>query len=265
MSVGLLNSYRFQVASGSYDPDVQAMLDGRLAVGGSTDPGIANAINDYVIELKSVSGLWDNIGQLVVWAGVSSADAGTVAIKGNNLTSNNFNILDYDPKLGVSSDGISKHFNTNHIYTDFGANRDSYHGYMRTTAGITSGFRMLFGHGTTENGVSAFNCNAQIRCRNNNSSSFTSPNRGAGGYGMNRKARSSFQIMFQDSQQTLGNTSQPQQYLGPPYLIFCRGTPAAPTSFAATTALVWSTGVAISDLTLYNTPTDNFISALNAI
>ena len=263
MSDIIINPFWF--SSPSYDPDAQAMFDARAAVGDEPTAPYKQAISDYVIELKSVSGLWDNIGQLVVWAGVSSVAAGTVSIKGNNLTSNNFNISDYDPKLGVSSDGISKYFNTNHIYTDFGANRDSYHGYMRTTAGIASGFQILFGHGTTETGVSAFNCNAQIRCRNNNSSSFTSPNRGAGGYGMNRKARSSFQIMFQDSQQTLGNTSQPQQYLGPPYLIFCRGTPAAPTSFTATTALVWSTGVAISDLTLYNTPTDNFISALNAI
>jgi hypothetical protein len=66
MSVGLLNSYRFQVANGSYDPDAQNYIDRvQAADGQALEAGVVNAIFQLFEGMKEVRSWRGN--DITVW------------------------------------------------------------------------------------------------------------------------------------------------------------------------------------------------------
>lgn len=273
MSVGLLNSYRFQAAPGSYDADAQAMFDARAALGDEPTAPYKQAISDYVEEIKAISGFWDDIVQLVVMAGATTAAGAAIAIKGNNLTGSNIVDADIDIKTGSKGNASNKSWATG--YSTAAAesifDQNNIHAYCYVTEIPTTQVRSLFGHGGSSSGATGFihrltSTTHSPRARYTSSQSITPASATAvGGYGVNRDSSTTHDalaagVSFSLSQSSGSFNSNARM------LVLARSgiSNANPESFSNARILVWALGTATT-LSNYNTPTDNLITALNAI
>lgn len=274
MTLIVLDPFRIPAGGApSYDPDVQTMLDARAALSDPTDAAYAQAISDYVEEIKAISGFWDDIVQLVVMAGATTTAGAAVAIKGNNLTNSNFVDADIDIKTGSKGNASNKNWDTGYSTASaegiFGQN--DIHAYCYVTEVPTTQVRALFGHGGSAAGATAFlhrltSTTHAARARYSAPQSITPASATAvGGYGVNRDSSTTYDalaagVSFSLSQSS--NSFNPNARM----LVLARSgiTTANPESFSNARILVWALGTATT-LSNYNTPTDNLIAALNAI
>jgi hypothetical protein len=242
----------------TYDADVQAWIDARAAVSDPVGTAYANAVNQYVLDLKAISGHWDTITQLVVFAGVTTVAGGLVPIKGASLTTtspNDIDAADFNLRTGVAGDGGSEWFETGYDETDFG--QDDIHAYCLITAAHTSGNGWLFGIGTTANGSFRMRWNTNTRCNSSFNDAFSST--GVGGYGMSRNNSANYERMAADSVSTVTRASAT-----PAAGSYRLGTTSNITSGTDARFLVWACGPATT-LANYTTPGNDLQTALNAI
>jgi hypothetical protein len=272
MTLIVLDPFRIPAGGApSYDPDVQTMLDARAALSDPTDAAYAQAISDYVEEIKSISGFWDDIIQLVVMAGATRIDSACVAIKGNNLTPISMVNTDVNIKTGVAGNGTTKYLRTGYSGNPSGTGQNDFHMYGHFTArNTTSGARTLFGNGGNAgagrrvlvHSVSANN----TPIRMNGSAAFNRSGRNAGDHGFSRSISSAFTSLVVSTLVTHTDTSVAAS--GGPYYILARGPNSGSTPESASHSnariLIWALGAGV-DLTNYVTPRANLITALNAI
>lgn len=252
----------------TYDADAQAMFNARAAVGDDPSAAYKQAISDYVIDLKAISGFWDNIIQLVVLAGATTVAGARLAIKGNNLTNNNFVNADIALKTGSIGDGTSKFWNTGYTGNPAGTGQNNFHVYgyysERSTA---SSARALYGSGGTAAGrrlIVHDQVADNTAWRLNSNASFNVAGRAAGGHGIARGSSSSFQSLIAGTGTTHTDTSVAAS--NGPHYVLARGPDTGTTAdlHANARLLVWALGTNV-DLTNYNTPTADLVTALNAI
>lgn len=271
--IPLLNSYKFGPES-SYDPDAQAMFDARAAVGDEPTEPYKIAISNYVTAIKAVSGLWAAIIQLVVIAGATTVAGAVRAIKGSDLTAFNFVNADIGIKTGAKGNGSNKYFNSNYSGSPAGTGQDNFHMYARLTEINTTsavGARTIFGNGDntgTGRRVVAHDAGGSNNTpfRMNGGAAFTVTGRVTGNHGLSRSVSSEFTSLIGSTTRVHTDTSVAPN--SGSYLILARGpisgsTPVA-SSYANARILVWALGSAVT-LADYSTPTDDLITALNAI
>jgi hypothetical protein len=251
-----LRNYPTPPATG-YDADAQAMFDKRAAEGDEPTAPYKQAISDLVTDLKAVSGLWDDIIQLVVLAGATTVNGARQSIKGNDLTNVNFVDADIFPKTGSQGNGSNKHWRTGYSGTVAGTGQNDFHTYgYFTDSG--AGTEILMGNGGSVNGTWNIRADGSSRCRSNTSNNGSAP--GPGGWGLNRSVAGSFERMRASSVETLTRASQTPATLEYSFMAAAAGV--APTSGRG---LIYAMGPAIATLADYNTPVDDFITAINAI
>ena len=253
---------------GGYDADAQAMFDARAAVSDEPTAAYKQAISDYVTAIKAVSGLWDDIIQLVVLAGATTVDGASKSIKGNDLTSYNFIDTDIDPKLGSTGNGVltsaGKAWSTGYTGVPSPAGQDDIHSYMYIT-GLGANPNALFGAGAGNTGTWRFREELSNGMRSNLDShtSITDP----GGYGMNRANSADYEKLLNGVTSTAIRDSQTPQ--NATYYLLANSTNNSTArrddSHSTASMLIWAIGSSITTLADYNTPADDLITALNAI
>ena len=268
----LISPYRVPGPSGGgYDPDAQAMFDARAAVGDEPSAAYKQAISDYVEEIKSISGFWDDIIQLVVMAGATRINSACVAIKGNNLTPINMVNTDVNIKTGVAGNGTNKYLRTGYSGNPSGTGQNNFHMYGHFTERNTSiGARTLFGNGGSAGAgrrvlVQAVSAN-NTPVRMNGSNAFNGSGSNAGDHGLSRSISTAFTSLVVSTITTHTDTSVGAS--SGPYYILARGPNVGSTpeggSYANARILIWALGAGVN-LTNYVTPRANLIAALNAI
>ncbi len=242
-----------------YDPDVQAWINARAAASDSVPTLYAIAVNQYVLDLKAISGMWDAITQLLVFAGASTIAGAMVPIKGATPTASNFVDGDLALKTGLKGDTTSKSVNSGYTGTSFGQN--NFHAYALVTD-VPSNTNSIFGCAGSGTGAINMLYNNGTRGRTNNFDAHTVT--GTGGWGLNRSVSGSYQRMLADSVATVTRASQatPARAI----LLFARSQAAsdAAETWGDPRILVWALGAATT-LANYTTPGDNLQTALNAI
>lgn len=244
----------------TYDPDAQAMFDARAAIGDPVPPAYAEAINQYVVELKDIPGMWNTITQLVVFAGATTVNGALIPIKGVTPTHVGLVAGDLNIRTGVRGNGTSKYILTGYTGSSFG--QDNLHTYALVTAAPTNNPSVLFGNGGFGNGSWSIAWNQLTRSRNSASQSFTTT--GLGGYALNRAVSGSYERMLADVVTTQTQTSQSSS-TRPFYLLARSGSSSnTPDSYSDARVLVWAMGSATT-LSNYIGPGANLQAALNAI
>jgi hypothetical protein len=254
MSDIIINPYFF-VAAASYDSDAQAMFDARAAVGDEPATPYKQAISDYVTDLKAVSGLWDDIIQLVVLAGATTVAGASLSIKGNNLNNTALVDADIDPKTGAVGDGTTKNWSTGYSGTVSGTGQNDFHtfAYFSSTG---SGGSAMYGNGNAISGTWNQRKDGS-RCRSSGSDAATSASSGM--FGMNRSASGSYQRMHAGTVSTVTRTSQAPAVQA--YILLGGAT----TTRQDARILVWAMGPSIASLEDYATPTTDLLAAIAAI
>lgn len=243
----------------TYDVDAQAMFDARALVGDEPTAPYKQAISDYVTAIKAVSGLWDDIIQLVVIAGATTVAGASKSIKGLDLINNNFVDADIDLKTGSIGDASTKYWATGYSGLVSGTAQDDFHIYGYFTEIGTGAF---FGNGG--GGVGPFHLQHNLsRCRTNASNGHSSTT--AGSHGLNRTSSANFELVINNAAPTtVARTSGGVDATA--YLLLARSDTGDTVSFRANhRALVYAMGAGITTLADYQTPTDDLITALNAI
>jgi hypothetical protein len=244
----------------TYDPNVQTWMDARVAEGDPVGTAYANAVNQYVLDLKAISGHWDTITQLVVFAGATTVAGGLVPIKGLTPTHSNLVAGDFALKTGVKGNAANKYIDTGYTHTSFG--QDDMHTYCLVTEASSANTHALFGNGGASNGAWSIVWNNATRCRGTTAQTFSST--ATGGYGLNRSISSSYQRMLADTVGTQVNSSTTTN-ASPYYLLARSGNGSTtPVAFSNARILVWAIGPA-STLANYTTPGNDLQTALNAI
>jgi len=250
-----------------YDPDVQAWMDARAALSDAVPTAYADAVNQYVLDLKAISGHWDTISQLVVFAGATTVDGALVPIKGLTPTHANLVAGDLDLKTGVKGNTSNKRITTGYDNTSFTQN--DCHTYALVTEAPTNGNTgaMIFGSGQAGAGawsmiINTTSGNSAGRCRNSTADAAAGVT--PGGYGLNRSAAANYRRMISDSAATLTRASQTPN--ASPFLLLCSGASnsSAAAAFSNVRVLVWAIGTATT-LENYTTPGADLETALNAI
>lgn len=246
---------------GGTDADADALFAARDAVGDPTSTEYQEAITQWVLDLKAVSGLWDGIIQLWTCAGSTTAVGAAISIKGNNLSNVGGAFVDADinPKTGCVGDGSTKYWTTGYSGTVSGTGQNDFHTYAYFTA-MGEGGRILYGTGSTVAGTWNQRADGSSRNRSNGSDSATAG--GPGGYGANRSSSGSYQRMIEGSVATITRTSQTPASTS--YSILNGGTSGSGVRSDGR-VLIYAMGPAIATLADYNAPTSDFITALNAI
>ena len=254
----------------SYDADAQAMFDARALLGDEPSASYKQAISDYVTDLKAISGFWDDIIQLVVFAGATTIAGAIVPIKGASLTSLNFNDGDLNLKAGLKGDGSSKYLQSGYSGTVSGTAQNDFHCYGYYTEMPTTNATALFGQGgaTTTGGTmilygtGANNTNCKSRAA---SADAVTGNTGVGGYGVNRTTSGSYQAMRAATTSTITRTSQSVPARRLHILARTGNSDDNPANHSDARILVWALGAGLSSLADYSTPTADLATALNAI
>jgi hypothetical protein len=259
MSNIIINPYRFVAAGGgSYDTDAQAMFDARAAVSDEPSTPYKQAISDLVTDLKAVSGLWADIIQLVVLAGATTVAGARIAIKGNNLTNNNFVNADIGLKTGSTGNGTDKYWDSGYTGTVAGTAQNDFHTLQYVSAIGTSTGTALHGN----NNWQFLRTLTRNRAANNDIYTATT----VGLFGMNRSVSGSYERVINNaSPTTVTRTSSAAN--ASPYYIHARSASGSttPETHSDSGCLIWALGPAVATLGDYATPVADFITALNAI
>jgi len=261
---------RFYPPSGvTYDADAQAMFNKRAAFGDEPTEAYKAVISDYVEEIKSVSGLWDSIIQLVVMAGATTISGACQSIKGNNLTPINMVNGDVGIKTGVKGNGTNKYLQTGYSGNPSGTGRDNFHAYGHFTEAVTktAGSWALFGSGGTAAGRRLIVQNADLgetAWRLNGSNATTITSLSAGDHAFSRGSSSSYTSLIAGTLTT--HTDASVVASNGPHYILARGpnTGSTPDLLSNARVLIWALGANVN-LADYETPRANLITALNAI
>jgi hypothetical protein len=243
----------------TYDPDVQTWMDARAAVGDAVPTAYANAVNQYVLDLKAISGHWDTITQLYVYAGATTVAGGLVPIKGLTQTHSNLDDADFALKTGVTGNGTDEHIITGYTGTSFSQN--SVHAYALVTAAPTAGTRSIFGHSGTAIGALNFTWNVNTRCHSTTGNSFTGTS--VGGYGVSRSNSADYDRMVAGSVTNVTQASQAPA-TGDLLLLGRTSNTNVPQLWFDGRVLVWACGSG-NTLANYTTPGNDLQTALNAI
>lgn len=257
----------------AYDPDVQTWINGRATAGDPVPTAYANAVNQYVLDLKAISGHWDAIIQLVVMAGATTINGACVAIKGNNLTPISMVNGDVGIKTGIKGNfASSKYLETGYSGSPSGTGQNNFHMYARLTEQDTvtpAQARTIYGNGGTAASRrlmvhDSFNSNSPFRM--NGGATFNGASPGTGNHGISRGSSTSFNSLIAGTSTTHTDTSVAAS--SGPYYLLARGPDTGSTpiagSYSNARILVWALGSNVT-LSNYTTPTDNLITALNAI
>lgn len=248
----------------TYDADAQAMFDKRVLDSDEPSAAYKQAISDYVTDLKAISGHWDTITQLVVFAGATTVAGGLRSIKGPDLTHSNLVAGDFALKTGVKGNASNKHIVTGYDNTSFTQN--NMHTYALLTESPTNN-GMIFGNGNAGTGawsmvVNGTTGNSAGRCRSTTADSVAgiSP----GGYGMSRSVSGSYNRMVASSVTSVTRISAIPNASPMFVLASSSAGSSSPTSRTDARILVWAIGPATT-LGDYTTPGADLITALNAI
>jgi hypothetical protein len=254
----------------TYDPDAESLFANRADFGDPTGTAYKQAISDYVIALKAVSGLWENITQLIVFAGATTAFTALRPIKGASPTGVNLVDADVDIKTGVKGDGSTKYIQSGYSGLVVGASQNDCHIYGYYTEMPTTNATALFGQGgatTTGGTMILYGTGANstnFKCRAASADAVTG-NTGVGGYGVNRNASGSYQAMRAATASTITRTSQSTPARRLHILARTGNSDDTPANYSDARILVWATGKGITSLADYTTATADFVTALNAI
>ena len=254
----------------TYDPDAESLFANRADFGDPTGTAYKQAISDYVIALKAVSGLWEDITQLIVFAGATTAFTALRPIKGASPTGVNLVNADVNIKTGVKGDGSTKYIQSGYSGLVTGASQNDCHMYGYYTEMPTTNAMALFGQGgstTTGGSMILYGTGANstsIKSRASSADTVTG-NTGVGGYGINRNASGSYQAMRAATTSTITRTSQTTPARRLHILARTGNSDDTPANHANARILVWATGKGITTLDDYTTPTADFVTALAAI
>lgn len=156
-----------------YDPDAAAYIAAvEFADGQALEAALKNAINDFVVSLKSNS-LWNSIESAVILMGARTLNGALVPLKGAAPTAANFVSGDYDRKLGLQGNGSNKNINTNRSINDDGLNDNHFAFFMGDVTAQAATSRFYMSAGALTNGSS------YIARRNSSTDFFNSRNRNA--------------------------------------------------------------------------------------
>jgi hypothetical protein len=261
MTLILMDPFRIPAGGGPvYDPDVQAWMNNRSVLGDPVPTAYANAVNQYVLDLKAIPGHWDTIAQLNVYAGATTVAGALAAIKGPSQTHVNLLPGDLNLRTGVRGNLTNKHIVTGYTGTSFPQN--SVHAYCLITEAATGTSATLFGNGSNATGAMNMVWNLNSRNRNATADAFSST--GLGGYGMSRSNASDYRRMLADSVSTVTRGSQAPSTR--PIFVLARSAAAsnAPEFWGDARTLVWAIGTAAT-LENYTAPGNALRTALNAI
>jgi len=254
----IINPYVFVGFGGGYDSDAQAMFDARAAVGDEPPTAYKQAISDWIITMKAVSGWWSSAIQVWTCAGATTVNGARIAIKGNNMIARYLVDADIFAKTGTQGNAVNKAWDTQYSAAPAGTGQNNFHTYAYFSS-VGSGSNILYGSGNTITGTWNQRQSGSTRCFGSSSDSNTSPV-GAGGYGMNRSTSGSYERIVAN---TIGSVSRNslEPYNGRHTLL------AGNYSNAHSNAriLVYVMGASISTLAAYISPTADFITALNSI
>jgi hypothetical protein len=255
------------VGGAGYDANAEAMFTARAADSDEPSAAYKQAISDYVVALKAVSGLWADIVQLVVPAGATTIAGACRSIKGNDLTPYNMVNGDADLKTGIKGNATNKWLSTNYAGNFTGSGQNDFHAYMRVTEAPTvSGD--LFGqggpNGIGRNRITWNGTTGTTSCRDSTNTAFSAA--ATGGYGVNRTSSASYERLTAGSTSTVNTASTLTN--AATYILLARsgnngsvgGIPFSDARF-----VVWAMGGGTTTLADYNTATDSLVAALNAL
>lgn len=268
MSDIIINPFVF-ASEPVYDSDAQSLFDSRQDFGDPVPTAYKEAISDYITELKAVSGLWDNITQLVITAGATTIFTSLIPVKGSFPSGINLVNGDLGIKTGIKGNGSTKYIQSGYT-TVVGTSQNDFHMYGYYTEMPTTNATALFGQGgaTTSGGTMILYGtganNTSIKCRNSAADTVTG-NTGVGGYGVNRNASANYQAKRASTTSTITRTSQAPPARRIHLLARTGNSDDNPANHSDARLLLWTIGGGISSLNDYDTPTSNFITALNAI
>ena len=244
----------------TYDADVQAWIDGRAAASDPVPTAYANAVNQYVLDLKAISGHWATITQLCVFAGATTVAGGLVPLKGLTPTHSNLVAGDFNLRTGVKGNTTDKQITTGYAGSDFSQN--DVHQYTLVTAAPSNATSPLFGFGGTASGALSMLWN--LNSRNHSSTSDSLSSTSLGGYGMSRSSSGSYQRMLADATSTITRSSASPQNRSLLVLARSQSVNNNPDSWSDARILVWAVGFGTT-LGDYTTPGSTLQTALNAI
>ena len=248
----------FRYLEARLDPDAQTMFSVRASLGDEPGTAYKKAISDYVIALKAIPGHWDNITQLIVFAGATTVSGGLVPIKGLTPTHSNLTAGAFDLKSGVKGNGTNISIDTGYLGTAFPQNDCHQYVYV-TEAGTTA--RTIYGHGGTASGSSRLNWVSLIA--NRGASAISHTEAGLGGYGSSRSGGASFSRMLANTVGTVTQSSVAPN--GGRFFLLARGqTNNTVDNWSSNRILVWALGTATT-MADYNAPTADLVASLNAI
>jgi hypothetical protein len=257
-------------APDGYDASVQSLIDKRLAASDPLPTGYADAINNFVLDLKSVSGFWDDIIQLVVIAGATTVAGAVCSIKGNDLTSVSFVNSDIGLKTGAIGNGTSKYFQSGYSGNPAGTGQNDFHMYAYLTSASTgTGSQRIFANGGTAAGrrlLTQDSTAVNTQFRSNGAAAFSASGRNTGNHGISRGSSANFTSLIGTTYTTHTDTSVAAS--GGPYYILAAGPDTGSTpvtlSFSDARILIWALGAHV-DLQNYSTPAADLVTALNAL
>jgi hypothetical protein len=259
MTLIVLDPFRIPAGGApSYDPDVQTMLDARAALSDPTDAAYAQAISDWITEMKAVPGWLSSAIQVWTCAGATTVDSAALSIKGNNMNARFLVDADIFAKTGTQGNAVNKAWDTGYSGAPSGTSGTNFHTYAYFSS-VGTGTNILYGSGNTAGGTWNQRQNGSTRCFSSAADGNGSPV-GPGGYGMNRSASAGYQRMVANAVGSVSRNSQ-----GPNsgrHTLLAGNYNNAPSNARI---LVYVMGASISTLDAYITPTEDFITALNAI
>ena len=274
MRHAMMRVFATAAAPASYDADAQAMFDKRAAVSDEPSAAYKQAISDLVTDIKAISGFWDTIIQLVVMAGATTVNGARQSIKGLDLVNLNGNFVDGDIgiKTGSLGNASNRAWDTGYLTSaGEGFGQNNIHAYCYVSTIPATQVRSLFGHAGSTSGATGFihrlsGTTHSPRARYITSQSITPASATAvGGYGVSRSVLATHDALaagvgFNLTQQSNAFSATPRMF------IHARSgnTTNTPESFSDSGILIWALGTATT-LTDYNTPVDDFITAINAI
>jgi hypothetical protein len=248
---------------GSYEAEVQSLVDKRAAVSDPIATVYSDVLNDYVLALKAAGGHWSTITQLVVVAGTSKVVGSICSIKGRDLVSVLIDDADINPKTGATG-GNAEYFYSGYRTGEFA--QDNYHTFAYFTVPTNISVSSYYGAGSTGSGAWLMRRNVgNILFRSRNSTSDQRAQAAtAGPYGLSRGSSSSYDYIIPSGSGTIARTSETIRDRPMNILATSNDDNDGGFNYSNGRFLVWAQGTH-TDLSSYVTPTNDLITALNAI
>jgi hypothetical protein len=197
-----------------YDPDAAAYIAAvEFADGQALEAALKNAINDFVVGLKS-DGIWNEINSACILMGARTLSGALIPLKGTAPTSINFVSGDYNRTTGLIGNGSTKYLDTN-VANSVMARNNNHHAVYNSTihsnAFGNTGHYMASGlNATGTSSLFRAGATGQHSGRNKSSTStqngLTTPN--AGFYGNARSVSASYIQRTSSTDYTVSVASQ---------------------------------------------------------